>query len=121
VVTVKGKVTSISIDNSKKTSVIFDSVIATLEIVNCQSVQAQVNGSAPAITIDKTYGVNLFLQSEEGKKTEIVTSASTDINVTTPGKGANDDPIEQAIPQQFITKIGPDGKLVTKPSEHVGV
>jgi len=121
VVTVKGKCTSVSLDNSKKSAVIFDHIIATLEVVNCNGVQAQCNGSVPSITIDKTQGCNLFLQTADSKKVEIVSSASTEINVTTPGKTANDDPHEQAIPSQFVTKFGADGKLITKPSEHVGV
>lgn len=41
-VTVKGKINSITLDSCKKTSVVFDSVVAAMEFINCQSVQMQV-------------------------------------------------------------------------------
>jgi len=121
VVTIKGKVTSVSVDNCKKLGVVFDSVIATAEIVNSQSVQLQANGAVPSVTVDKSQGATIFLQAAEGKNVEIVTSSSTEVNVVTPGKTPDSDPIEQSIPFQFVTKFNAAGKLETKPVEHVGV
>jgi len=121
VITVKGKITTISIDQTKKTGIIFDDVIATVEIVNSSGIQLQANGVVPNISVDKSSGITIYVQTENGRKVEIITSASTEINVVTPGKTENDDPKEQPIPSQFITLFNPDGKLVTKPSEHVGV
>jgi len=120
VITVKGKASSIAVDTCTKTAVVFDDVIATAEVVNSKQVQIQANGSVPNITIDKTQGITIYIQSEAGKKTEIVTSASVDLNVVTPGKTENDDPKEQPIPHQFVTVFQGD-KLHTKPVEHVGV
>lgn len=40
--TVKGKLNSIVIDSCKKCSVVFDSLVSSVEFVNCQSVQMQV-------------------------------------------------------------------------------
>lgn len=40
--TVKGKINSIVIDSCKKCSVVFDSLVSSVEFVNCQSVQMQV-------------------------------------------------------------------------------
>lgn len=42
---VDGKINSIVIDSCKKCSVLFDSVVASIEFVNCQSVQMQVSVS----------------------------------------------------------------------------
>lgn len=42
-VTVKGKINSIFLDSCKKTAVVFDSVVSSVEFVNCQSVQMQVS------------------------------------------------------------------------------
>lgn len=39
---VKGKVNSIVMDSCRKSSVVFDSVVSSIEFVNCQSVQMQV-------------------------------------------------------------------------------
>lgn len=40
--TVKGKINSVFLDSCKKTSVLFDSLVSSVEFVNCQSVQMQV-------------------------------------------------------------------------------
>lgn len=41
-VQVKGKINSIVLDSCKKTSVVFDSVVSSVEFINCQSMQMQV-------------------------------------------------------------------------------
>nr|XP_023015148.1 adenylyl cyclase-associated protein 1 [Leptinotarsa decemlineata] len=43
-ITVKGKINSITLDSCKKTSVVFDSLVSSMEFINCQSVQMQVLG-----------------------------------------------------------------------------
>lgn len=40
--TVKGKVNSVFLDSCRKTSVLVDSLVSSIEFVNCQSVQMQV-------------------------------------------------------------------------------
>lgn len=40
--TVKGKINSVVIDSCKKCSVVCDSLVSSVEFVNCQSVQMQV-------------------------------------------------------------------------------
>jgi len=120
VLTVKGKVNAISLNSSKKVALIFDNVISAVEIANSQRVQVQVNGSVPSIMVDKTTGCTLYLQSPESRKAEIVSSVSTEIKVVVPGKTADSDPIEQPIPQQFLTTMGADGKLATVPGAQFG-
>lgn len=39
---VKGKINSIVMDSCKKSAVVFDSLVSSVEFVNCQSVQMQV-------------------------------------------------------------------------------
>lgn len=39
---VKGKVNSITLDSCKKTSIVFDSLLSQVEVINCQKVQIQV-------------------------------------------------------------------------------
>jgi adenylyl cyclase-associated protein len=43
VLTVKGKLNSVVLDSCRKTAVVFDSLVASVEFVNCQSVQMQVS------------------------------------------------------------------------------
>ena len=40
--TVKGKLNSLFLDSCRKSSVVFDSLVSSVEFVNCQSVQMQV-------------------------------------------------------------------------------
>lgn len=40
---VKGKINSVVMDSCKKCSVVFDSLVSSVEFVNCQSIQMQVS------------------------------------------------------------------------------
>lgn len=100
--TVKGKVNNIVMDSCKKCSLLFDSVVASIEFVNCQSVQMQVLGFVPTISIDKTDGCQMYL-SKDSMQVEIVSSKSSEMNVLLPE--SNGDYTELAIPEQFKTTI----------------
>lgn len=76
------------LDSCKKTSLLFDSVISSVDIVNCQNVQVQVTGFMPTINIDKTDGCQVFL-SEESKGVDIITAKSSEMNILIP-KGDGD-------------------------------
>ncbi len=56
---VKGKVNAITIDQCKKTGVVFDSLVASCELVNSSNLQVQVTGVMPTIAIDKCDGVQV--------------------------------------------------------------
>jgi adenylyl cyclase-associated protein len=117
VITIQGKCNAISVEGSKETGVIFDDVIANVEVINSQKVQLQANGSLHNIVIEKTRGATVFLQTEAGRKSEIVTSNSEEVNIVVPDPSG--DPKEHSIPVQFISKF--EGtKLVTRPAEHSG-
>ncbi|XP_053960940.1 adenylyl cyclase-associated protein 1 isoform X3 [Anastrepha ludens] len=100
--TVKGKVNNVVLDSCKKCSLLFDSVVASVEFVNCQSVQMQVLGFVPTISIDKTDGCQMYL-SKESFGVEIVSSKSSEMNVMLPQ--ASGDYTELALPEQFKTTI----------------
>ncbi|XP_012942603.1 adenylyl cyclase-associated protein 1 [Aplysia californica] len=112
---VKGKINSIILDSCKKTAIVFDELVACLEFVNCQSMQAQVNRTVPTVSIDKTDGCQIFL-SEKSLDTEIVSAKSSEMNIMVPqGSG---DIKEFALPEQFKTVY--NGKqMVTQPSDLV--
>eukprot|EP00117_Sycon_ciliatum_P023601 scpid59272/ scgid20021/ Adenylyl cyclase-associated protein 2 len=110
---VKGKVNNITLDSCKKTAVVFEDVIASLDIINCQSVQAQVTGITPIVNIDKTDGCQVYL-SEQCKNAPIITAKSSEMNVMVP-KG-DGDYVECALPEQYQSKW--NGKhFVTEPTE----
>jgi adenylyl cyclase-associated protein len=108
---VEGKINAIILDNCKRVAVVFDSVIGTCEFVNCQSIQAQVLGVVPTISVDKTDGCQVFL-SKDSLQCEFITAKSSEMNISVP-KGDEGDFSEFAIPEQFRTRY--NGKtLVTE-------
>jgi len=117
VVQVKGKINAIVIDSCNKTAVVFESVVASVDIVNCNSVEVQVKGKVPAISIDKTSGCQVYL-SKEALATEIYSSKSSEMNVSIPGANDDSDLVEMPIPEQYRTLVK-NGKLHTECSSHV--
>ncbi|XP_023327185.1 adenylyl cyclase-associated protein 2 isoform X2 [Eurytemora carolleeae] len=111
---VSGKCNNIILDSCKKTAVVFDSVVSSCEFINCQSVQMQVTGSVPTISVDKTDGCQMYL-SKDSLNAEIVSAKSSEMNVMIP---QGDDFVEQPIPEQFKTVIKA-GKLSTSATESV--
>lgn len=97
---VKGKCNSIFLDGCKKTALVFDDAIATCEFVNCQSVQCQINGKVPTISIDKTDGCQIYL-SKDSLHSEIISAKSSEMNIMIPK--ADGDFSEYALPEQFKT------------------
>ncbi|VDM33421.1 unnamed protein product [Hydatigera taeniaeformis] len=102
IVHVKGKLNSIALDSCKKTSLLFDTVISSVDIVNCQDIKIQVTGLMPTINIDKTNGCQVYL-SEQAKDADIITAMSSEVNILVPAKDG--DFTEYAIPEQFKTKF----------------
>jgi len=113
-VKISGKCNNIILDSCKKTAVVFDSVVSSCEFINCQSVQMQVLGAVPTISVDKTDGCQMYL-SKDSLEAEIITAKSSEMNVLIP-KG--EDFVEQPIPEQFKTMLKA-GKLVTSATESV--
>jgi len=113
---IKGKLNAITLDDCTKVAVVFDTVVASFEIVNCKSVEVQVTGKVPSFAIDKTSGVQLYL-SKDALSTEIVTSKSSEMNVLMPPEN-DEDMVEIAIPEQYKTIIK-GKKLLTEVVAHV--
>lgn len=97
---VTGKVNSICLDNCKKVALVFDNVISSIEVVNSQSIQVQMLGKCPTVSIDKTDGCQVFL-SKDSLSAEIVSAKSSEMNVCIPKPDG--DYLERAIPEQFKT------------------
>lgn len=65
--TVTGKVNNIIMDSCKKCSVLLDSVVSSVEFVNCQSVQMQVNYIFKKTFYFHTFNKNFFYFSGSWK------------------------------------------------------
>lgn len=117
-ITIKGKIGAVTLDSCKKTALVVDNVVSSIDIVNCKSIQTQILGRVPTALIDKTDGLNLFL-SKECLAIEIFTAKSSELNVSIPPPKDGDDFIERALPEQLKTFIK-DGQAVTEVVYHKG-
>ncbi|KAL4167329.1 hypothetical protein KRP22_012815 [Phytophthora ramorum] len=100
----EGKAKNIVLDSCKKTKLIFDNAVSSIEIVNCRGVQVQCKGVVPSVAIDKTDGCLVYI-SWEGREVQFVTSKSSEMNVAFPEGAGSDDYVEKPIPEQFVHKI----------------
>jgi len=106
-VQIKGKVNSISIDSCKKTSVVFDSLLAQVEVINSKSIEVQTLGTMPTVSIQKTDGCQVYL-SDQSLNAEIVSSKSSEMNILVPK--ADGEMAEYPVPEQFKTTLSKDKK-----------
>lgn len=71
----------------------------------------------PSVAIDKTDGCLIGLPFSS-RDAVITTSKSSEMNVTFPvAEGDDAEWIECPVPEQFVSKITPAGKVVTSVSE----
>jgi adenylyl cyclase-associated protein len=115
---VKGKVNSITLDTCKKCGVVFDDLLASVDLVNSKSIQIQALSKMPLLNIDKTDGAQVYL-SKDCLDCEIVSAKSSEMNVLVPQDDG--DFAECPIPEQFRTVYNATKKkLVTSCSESLG-
>jgi adenylyl cyclase-associated protein len=105
-VIVKGKVNNVVLDSSSKTNVILDDAVASVEVVNSQRVQIQINGFVPTVNIDKTDGISVYLSNQHN--VNIVYSKSSEMNILVPN--GDDDQLELPVPEQFQAIFNPQTK-----------
>ncbi|KAG0248765.1 hypothetical protein BG011_009929 [Mortierella polycephala] len=120
-VQIKSKVATIAVDSCTKIGLCFESLISSLDVVNSKSVQVQILGRAPTVSLDKVDSCMVYL-SKECLDVEILTSKCSAVNILTPDsteEGAEGDFVERPVPEQFLTKIV-DGKVITTAVEHAG-
>lgn len=113
---VKGKINSIIVDNCKKLGLVFENVVGIVEIINSKSIQLQVLGTVPTISINKTEGCQVYL-SKDSLHCDIVSAKSSEMNIMIPE--GEDDYKEFPVPEQFKT-VWDGSKLVTEPTEIAG-
>ncbi|EER07630.1 cyclase-associated protein, putative [Perkinsus marinus ATCC 50983] len=97
------KCKSVCVDGSKNVRLILESVISSVELVNCESCRVQTIGHVPCISIDKCSGVQLYL-SKASLDCTITTSKSSEMNLNIPISDDGDYK-EMPIPEQFVHKL----------------
>ena len=119
VITIKGKANCVTLDGCVRTAVVFDSALATCEVVNCSSVEVQCLVRVPTVSVDKVDGCQIYLGAD-ALGAEILTAKSSEVNVVEVPAEAEEagEPSEHPVPEQFVTKRGADGRWVTVPVDH---
>uniref|UniRef100_A0A5S6R691 Adenylyl cyclase-associated protein n=1 Tax=Trichuris muris TaxID=70415 RepID=A0A5S6R691_TRIMR len=97
---IKGKLNGITMDACTRSRVVFDDLVSSVEVINCEKVQLQTFGALPTITIQKTDGCLLYL-SRKALDCEIVSSRSSEMNVLIPNEEGEFE--EYSVPEQFKT------------------
>ncbi|CAD7701134.1 unnamed protein product [Ostreobium quekettii] len=115
VVQVKGKLNAITMDNCSRTGLVFDSVLASVEVVNCKRAEVQCTGHISTLAVDKCDGCQLYVP-HTSMDVAVTVAQSSAINIVVTGE---QDCEEFPIPEQFVSKFV-DGKLVTEPAQHTG-
>jgi len=105
------------LDQCTKTSLLLESILATVEVVNCKSIQMQIIKSIPTVSIDKTDGAQLFLPQETAEDVEVLSSKSSEMNINFYVKDGEGEWIEKAVPEQVRTKVVKGG-LVSEIVQH---
>ncbi|EJU05526.1 hypothetical protein DACRYDRAFT_92799 [Dacryopinax primogenitus] len=119
VLQIKGKVNAITMVNCEKTSILCESVVASVGITSSKSFALQITGTAPTIMLDSVDSGQIYL-SKDCLGVEIVSAKCSAINVSIPEEGAEEGVFKElAMPEQLRTTVS-GGRLVTTVVEHVG-
>lgn len=100
VVKIVGKVDSITIDGCSKCGILFDDVLASLNVANSDRLKIQVLGFVPSVSVNATDGLSLYL-SREASTSPIFTSRCSELNILIPSEDDDRDLTEICIPEQF--------------------
>jgi len=117
----KGKANALSISNSPKCQILVESLISSIDVINCPKFAVQITGSVPTILLDQVDGASIYL-SKEGLGTEVFSSKCSAVNLVLPPEDAKDeegDSREVPLPEQIRSWIR-DGKVVSEIVEHAG-
>jgi hypothetical protein len=108
------KIKAVLIDHCSDLNVIFDTVISSCDVVNCQRIAVQTTGVCPSFAVDKTDDMKVWLTKESMSLSNFVTSKSTGVIVSVPrGDGEDDcDRKEVSLPEQYVHKFH-DGDVMS--------
>merc|ERR1712087_1050900 len=104
------KCKSVIIDSCKKIQV---EVSTSVDMINSKSCTLYLKTTVPTLNIDKCEAPRVVLFQELlNKKPQIITSMTSDMNISVPGKTDDDDWKDVPVPYQFITTVNPETKAV---------
>jgi adenylyl cyclase-associated protein len=114
-VQVKGTADKVVCENCTKTAVVVDNLTHVLEIREGKSIQVQALGIMPRAFVYRTDGAQIFL-SEKCVDAVLVTSCTSEMNISVPSESGNGEFTEHFVPEQFKSVVE-GGKLSTHMTE----
>ncbi|KOS21490.1 Adenylyl cyclase-associated protein [Escovopsis weberi] len=118
-VIVKGKANQITVENSTRLSLVVDTLISTVDVVNSNNFALQVLGTVPAVMLDKIDGASVYF-GKESTSTKLFTSKCSGINLNVIS-GPDEDYKEIPLPSQICSYFDTEkGDLVNEIVAHAG-
>lgn len=106
-------------ENTKRLSLIVDTLVSTVDAVKSTDFAVQVTGSVPTVMMDQIDSAQVYL-SKESTSTKIFSSKSASINVNVIS-GEDEDFKEVPLPSQLCSYYDADkGELVNEIVAHAG-
>lgn len=107
------------LDSCTKCGLAVDTIVSTVDLVNCKSFGLQVFNVTPTVVIDKCDGGQVYL-SKNCLDVEVLTAKTSAVNILIPENDNEDAEFtELPVPEQLKSTIV-DGKVVTTAVEHAG-
>merc|ERR1712212_367400 len=116
------KVKCVTVDSCKKAQIEIADVLTSVDMINSRGCTLYLQKQVPTLNIDKCEAPRVVLFQEcLDQQPQIITSMTSDMNISLPGQTADDDFKDVPIPYQFTTTVDPKTKaVVTTPMEHAG-
>lgn len=106
---IKGKFNAITVDGCKKTGIVLDTLVSSVELLKSNSFALQIMDKCPTIICDSCDSGQIYL-SQSGLECEILTSKCSSVNINVPN--TEGDFKEQPVPEMLKHCIV-NGTLVT--------
>lgn len=98
---IKGKANAVTIENSNRLSLIVDTLVSTVDVINSHNFALQVLGNVPTVMMNQIDGAQIYL-SKASHSTKIFSSKSSGINLNV-AEGPDDDYMELPLPYQICS------------------
>jgi len=102
---IPGVISEILLDSCTYCTVIFQEVIASVNLINCKKIQIRCQIKVPSVQVEKSDGVTVEIPSDEIENARLLSSLSTDVCLLSQPKTKSGVPVEYAIPEQIIAEL----------------
>jgi len=111
---ISAKVKCVTIDSCKKVQIEIGDVLTGVDMINSRGCTLYLKQQVPTLNIDKCEAPRVVMFQEcLDQQPQVITSMTSDMNISLPGATADDDFKDVPIPYQYITTVDPKTREVT--------